>query len=132
MFLKLFICFMFIPVIELYFLIKIGTVIGSFNTILIIIVTGFFGAWLARMEGIQTTLKIKENLQKGIMPTQEVLDALIIFIAGIVLITPGFLTDLAGFLLLFPLTRNKFKIFMIKQINKMKLNDNIIDITNSK
>ena len=131
MFLKLFICFIFIPVIELYFLIKIGTVIGSFNTILIIIVTGFFGAWLARMEGIQTTLKIKENLQKGIMPTQELIDALIIFIAGIVLITPGFLTDLAGFLLLFPFTRNKLKNFMIKQINKMKL-DNTIDITNLK
>ena len=131
MFLKLFICFIFIPVIELYFLIKIGTVIGSFNTILIIIVTGFFWAWLARMEGIQTTLKIKENLQKGIMPTQELIDALIIFIAGIVLITPGFLTDLAGFLLLFPFTRNKLKNFMIKQINKMKL-DNTIDITNLK
>ena len=83
------------------------------------------------MEGIQTTLKIKENLQKGIMPTQELIDALIIFIAGIVLITPGFLTDLAGFLLLFPFTRNKLKNFMIKQINKMKL-DNTIDITNFK
>ncbi|MCP4020794.1 MAG: FxsA family protein [Desulfobacteraceae bacterium] len=122
---KLFLCFTVIPIIELYFLIKIGTVIGGFNTILLVILTGITGAWLAKMEGMNTMLRVRSSLQQGLMPAEELLDALIIFIAGIVLITPGLLTDIAGLLLLLPLTRNKFKRFLRKKFDEIQRKGNI-------
>ncbi len=125
---KLFLCFTLIPVIELYFLIKIGAIMGGFNTILLVITTGFVGAWLARMEGMTTMLKLRHNMQQEIMPAEELIDAVIIFVAGVVLLTPGLLTDLAGLLLLWPLTRKKFKTFLKRKFNKMTSN-NTIDIT---
>ena len=125
MLLKLFLAFTLIPVIELFFLIKIGTIIGSFNTILLVIFTGFFGAWLARIEGINTMLKVKSNLDQGIIPKEELVDALIIFCAGVVLITPGILTDCAGLLLLWPVTRKKFKEFLRKKFDQMNQQGNI-------
>ena len=112
MLLKLFLCFTLIPVFELYLLIKIGSVIGGFNTILLVILTGFTGAWLARMEGMNTMMKLRMNLQQGIMPAEELIDAAIIFAAGVVLLTPGLITDVFGLALLWPVTRNKFKQMM--------------------
>lgn len=128
MLLKLFLCFTLIPVIELYLLIKIGAVIGGFNAILIVIATGFFGAWLARMEGMQTMLRVRSNLNQGIMPADDLIDALIILIAGIILITPGFLTDIGGLLLLWPVTRKQFKTILTKKFNEMQ-SRGTIDIT---
>jgi len=122
---RLFLCFTLIPVIELYLLIKVGTVIGGFNTILIVILTGFVGAWLARMEGMNTMLKVRSNLQQGIMPAEDLMDAVIILIAGIVLITPGLMTDTFGLLLLWPVTRNKFKRFLRKKFDEIKAKGDI-------
>ncbi|MBU1194906.1 MAG: FxsA family protein [Proteobacteria bacterium] len=122
---KLFLCFTLIPVIELYLLIKTGIVIGGFNTILLVIFTGFAGAWLARMEGINTMMKLRTNLQNGLMPAEELLDAAIIFLAGAVLITPGLLTDCFGLLLLWPVTRNKFKQMLRKKFDEMIQQGNI-------
>ena len=129
MLLKLFLAFTIIPVVELYFLIKIGTVIGGLNTILLVILTGFAGAWLARMEGMHTMLKVRKSLDQGIMPAEELTDAVIIFCAGIVLITPGILTDFTGLLLLLPVTRKKFKQFLRKKFDQMS-NQGNINITN--
>ncbi len=128
MLLKLFLCFTLIPVIELYLLIKIGTLLGGFNTILLVMLTGFLGAWLARMEGMNTMMKLRTNLQQGLMPAEELIDAVIIFVAGVVLITPGLITDVFGLLLLWPLTRNKFKRMVRKKLDEMQLQGNI-DIT---
>jgi len=109
MFIKLFLAFTLIPVIEIYLLIKLGSIVGALNTIILVIVTGFTGAYLARMQGMQTMLRVRQNLQMGIKPTEELVDAVIIFVAGIVLLTPGFLTDATGLFLLFPATRYHFK-----------------------
>ncbi|MCK5310524.1 MAG: FxsA family protein [Desulfobacteraceae bacterium] len=125
MLMKLFLAFTLIPVIELYLLIKIGVVIGSLNTILLVIVTGFTGAWLARIEGMNTMLKVRRNLEQGIMPAEDLIDALIIFFAGVVLITPGILTDFAGLLLLWPVTRKKFKQLLRKKFDSMNQQGNI-------
>ena len=125
MLLKLFLCFTLIPVIELYLLIKVGTVIGGFNTILLVILTGFLGAWLARIEGMNTMMKLKMNINQGLMPAEELIDAVIIFVAGVVLITPGLITDVFGLLLLWPVTRNKFKQFLRKKFDEMQLQGNI-------
>jgi UPF0716 protein FxsA len=125
MLLKLFLCFTLIPVIELYLLIKVGTVIGGFNTILLVIITGFLGAWLARLEGMNTMMKLRMNLQQGLMPAEELIDAVIIFFAGVVLITPGLMTDAFGLLLLWPVTRNKFKQMLRRKFDEMQLNGTI-------
>ena len=128
MLLKLFLCFTLIPVVELYLLIHLGGIIGGFNTVLLVITTGFVGAWLARMEGLNTMIKVRQNLNQGLMPAEDLLDALIILIAGLVLITPGLLTDTAGLLLLWPQTRNMFKRFLRKKFDEM-MADGSINIT---
>ncbi|MEH0020802.1 MAG: FxsA family protein [Desulfobacter sp.] len=122
---RLFLCFTLIPVIELYLLIKLGTVIGGFNTVLLVILTGFAGAWLARMEGMNTMFKVRQSLNQGLMPAEELIDALIILIAGLVLITPGLLTDVAGLMLLWPVTRNRFKRFLRKKFDEMNARGDI-------
>lgn len=125
MLLKLFLCFTLIPMVELYLLIKVGTVIGGFNTILLVILSGFAGAWLARMEGMNTMFKVRQALNEGIMPAEELIDALIILIAGLVLITPGLLTDTFGLLLLWPVTRKKFKQFLRRKFDEMQARGDI-------
>ena len=122
---RLFLCFTLIPVAELYILIHLGGIIGGLNTIILVILTGFIGAYLARMEGLNTMLKVRQNLNQGVMPAEELLDAFIILIAGLVLITPGLLTDTAGLLLLWPPTRNKIKRFLRKKFDEMAANGSI-------
>ena len=116
MLLKLFLAFTIIPIIEIYLLIEIGSMFGVLTAVTLVILTGFFGAFLARMQGLQTLYRIQESLREGRMPSGELLDALLIVIAGLVLLTPGFLTDSAGFLLLIPVTRNSIKYWLQRQI----------------
>lgn len=118
MFFKLFLAFALIPVAEIYVIIKVGNMLGAMNTVVLIILTAFLGATLARIQGLQTMMKVRQNLQQGIMPAQEMMDALLIFIAGLVLLTPGFITDIAGLLLLFPPTRYHFKTYLLKKLNQ--------------
>ena len=122
---RLFLCFTLIPVAELYILIHLGGIIGGLNTVILVILTGFIGAYLARMEGLNTMIKVRQNLNQGLMPAEELLDAFIILIAGLVLITPGLLTDTTGLLLLWPPTRNKFKRFLRKKFDEMAANGSI-------
>lgn len=105
MFGRLFLLFTLIPIIELYTLVQVGGVIGAFPTILVVIFTGAAGAWLARMEGFNTMLRVRESLNQGRMPADEMVEGLMILVAGIVLLTPGFITDFMGLILLFPPTR---------------------------
>ena len=118
MFFKLFLAFTLIPFIEIYLLIKIGAQIGAFNTILIVILTGLVGASLARLQGIRTMTKVRESLNRGELPAEEMLDAMLIFVAGIVLLTPGFLTDIAGLAILVPNVRDWFKRWLRKKFDE--------------
>ncbi len=117
-FLKLVLAFTMIPAAEIYVLIKIGGFIGALNTVLVIIITGVLGAYLARLQGMHTLYKIQANLRQGIIPTEELLDALIILSAGITLLTPGFLTDIAGLMLLVPFTRFYVKLWLKKKLDR--------------
>ena len=117
MFLKLFLAFTLVPFIEIYLLIKIGGQVGAFNTILIVILTGLLGASLARLEGIKTMTKVRESLNRGELPAEEMLDAMLIFVAGVVLLTPGFITDLTGLALLVPQARFWFKRWLRKKFD---------------
>ena len=105
MLLKLFLAFTLIPLVEIYLLIKLGQNFGAITSILLVIFTGILGAYLAKMEGLRTLFRLQETLREGGMPGEELLDALLIALAGLVLITPGFITDAVGFLLLVPFTR---------------------------
>jgi UPF0716 protein FxsA len=115
---KLFLAFTLIPVTEIYLLITIGGYIGAMNTVLLVIMTGFAGAYLARLQGMQTMFRVRESLQRGMMPSGELLDALLIFIAGVVLLTPGFITDIAGILLLLPPVRTHLKQMAMKKLSQ--------------
>ena len=115
MLVKLFLAFTIIPILEIYLLIKLGTIMGALNTVIIVLLTGILGAALARFEGLNTLMRIKEGLNRGEMPAEGMLDALLILIAGIFLLTPGFLTDLAGLLILIPQFRTLLKRWLRKK-----------------
>ena len=128
MLLKLFLAFTIIPIIEIYLLIEIGSIFGALTAVILVILTGFLGAFLARMQGLQTLYRIQNSLREGRMPSGELLDALLIVIAGLVLLTPGFLTDSVGFLLLIPATRNSIKYWLRRQIELRYVSNSPEDI----
>jgi len=105
MFVRLLLLFTVVPLVELFLLLVIGRLIGALATIALVIVTGVLGAWLARSQGLRTWVRVRSELQSGRIPTEALLDGLLIFIAGAVLLTPGILTDLMGFALLTPAGR---------------------------
>jgi len=114
MFLKLLSLFIIIPFIELAILIKVGTLIGFWYTILIVIFTGVAGASLARAQGLKVYVRIQKELNSGRIPSDDMLDGMLILAGAIVLLTPGFITDLTGLLCLFPITRNLIKAYLKK------------------
>jgi len=102
MFSRLLFLFIFIPVAELYLLIMVGARIGFLPTIGLIVFTGILGASLARQQGLSTLAKIQSELKNGRPPTDKLIEGAMIVVGGIVLITPGILTDLFGFALMVP------------------------------
>lgn len=109
MFLRVLALFVLLPLVELALLIQVGRAIGVGWTLAIVVATGFLGATLARRQGLRAWLAIRAELQNGRMPAGALLDGLLILVGGIVLLTPGILTDLAGFALLLPGTRSLLK-----------------------
>ena len=110
MFLRLFLLFTLVPAIELYLIIKVGSVIGAFNTILLIIFTGVVGAYYARQQGFRVVSNIQWKMQQGTVPGDDLVNGAMLLVGGAFLITPGFITDFAGFSLIFPPTREAIKI----------------------
>jgi UPF0716 protein FxsA len=106
MFLRLLLLFTVVPLVELFLLVKLGTVIGIGPTILIVIATGVLGAWLARWQGLGVIRRITQDLNEGRLPADALIDGLLILIAGAVLLTPGLITDALGFVLLVPQSRS--------------------------
>jgi len=105
MFLRLLLLFTIVPLIELYLLITIGGVIGVVPTIAIVLGTGILGAWLARWQGLAVLRRVNEEMAAGRLPTDALIDGLLVLVAAAVLLTPGLLTDTAGFVLLVPASR---------------------------
>jgi UPF0716 protein FxsA len=97
--------FVGIPLAELALLIYIGNLIGVWSTILIVVTTGIVGALLAKQQGIATLSRIRGNVERGILPSDDLLQGVLILIGGLLLLTPGIITDLAGFAMLIPPTR---------------------------
>lgn len=111
--------FIVVPMIEIAVLVKIGTMIGFWPTLLLQIGSGVVGALLAKMEGLWIWRKIALELQSGRIPADELINAFLIFAAGIILVTPGLVTDFLAYLLLIPWTRNLFKKWLRKRFRKM-------------
>jgi UPF0716 protein FxsA len=109
MLIRLILLFTVIPLIELYLLIQVGRYLGSLQTIIIVLVTGIIGGLLARSQGLSVQRQIRVDLQRGIIPTDSLIDGCFILIAGAPLITPGMITDIFGFILMVPFFRDWLK-----------------------
>ncbi|MEO1084493.1 MAG: FxsA family protein [Acidobacteriota bacterium] len=102
MFFRLLLLFTLLPLLELWLLLNVGSRLGVPATVALVFGTGILGAWLARRQGLDTWKRLQTETSAGRLPTDAMVDGLLILIAGAVLLTPGILTDLAGFFLLTP------------------------------
>lgn len=97
--------FLVIPILEIYFLLKVGDIIGAFPTIILVVLTAVIGAGLLRQQGLSTLARLQQNMGQGKLPAQELIEGVLLAVGGALLMTPGFLTDTIGFLCLIPFTR---------------------------
>ncbi len=116
-----------IPLIEIYLLIKVGGVIGAFNTIFLIFFTAVTGVYFARLAGLNAIRSGFNQLIKNEIPVYEIISGAALAIAALLLIIPGFLTDLIGFLLIIPMTRKFFIKSLSHKFKKKVNNENIIE-----
>ena len=116
-----------IPLIEIYLMIKVGGVIGAFNTIFLIFFTAITGVYFARLAGLNAIRSGFNQLMKNEMPIYEIISVAALAFAALLLIIPGFLTDLVGFLLIIPVTRKFFIRSISSKFNRKKNEENIIE-----
>lgn len=102
---RLALLFVIVPILELVLLIELGQLVGVLPTVVLVLFTGITGAWLARAEGIRVFFQFQKELSSGRLPGQAMQDGIAVLVGGALLLTPGILTDITGFALLFPPTR---------------------------
>jgi len=105
----LFVLLLVMPIVEIYLLVQVGQVIGAWPTILMVIAMAALGAWLVKREGRRAWQALQTALSSGRMPGRELADGALVLIGGTLMIAPGFVTDVFGFLLVLPLTRPLFR-----------------------
>ena len=120
-----FLLFIGLPLLELYILIKIGSYLGAFLTVALIIFTALLGLLLARFEGLRTLHQIRQSLSQGIVPAEEMLDSVLIFAGGVLFVIPGVLTDVVALVLLIPFTRTIFKRWLRRRFDRMVATGNV-------
>ncbi len=98
----LFLIFLVVPLVEIFFLIKIGSIVGAGMTIFLVVFTAMLGAFLVRAQGFSTLSRVQMQLAQGQLPAMEMFEGLFLFVAGALLLTPGFFTDTIGFIFLTP------------------------------
>ena len=103
---------------EISVLLISGNLIGVWPTVAIILLTGIIGAYLAKKQGLETIRKAQEQMRYGQMPKDAILDGICVLVGGVFLLTPGFITDITGFLLLIPATNKFFKKLIKKGFRK--------------
>jgi UPF0716 protein FxsA len=112
-----FLLFLAIPLLEIYFLVLVGSWIGALPTVLIVILTAVAGAALARQQGFATLQRVQLMLANGEMPALELLEGVILLVGALLLLTPGFITDLAGFVCLIPASRRQLALWTMRHLN---------------
>ena len=118
---------LFVPLIEIYLFIQIGGQIGAFNTILIILLTAVIGIYFVRLQGLNTLKSGVTQLYKNKIPVYEMMSGAALAMAALLLIIPGFATDIIGFLLALPITRNLIFKYLGKKYKKKKFKDDLIE-----
>ncbi|MCE0555619.1 MULTISPECIES: FxsA family protein [unclassified Motilimonas] len=121
MFARLFLLFTATSLLEIFILVKVGGFLGAWPTVGLVVVTAFVGSALVRSQGIQTMFKVQARVNQGEMPGQQLIEGMMLVIAGVLLVTPGFVTDFCGLMLLQPGIRaklakaamNKFQLQMV-------------------
>ena len=110
----LFLVVLIIPFAEIYLLLQVGSIIGALPTIFLVVFTAALGAWLLRQQGFATFRRFQENLAQGMIPAYEMIEGPIILLGGLLLLTPGFITDILGFACLIPPLRKKIAQYVIE------------------
>ena len=109
MFFKLFLIFAIVPVIEIYLLIKVGSLIGGLPTVAVLLAFSCLGAYLVRSQGFKILVEIRRQLGQGRLPAAQMMDGALVLVGGMLLLTPGFFTDFLGIFFLIPFTRKLIK-----------------------
>ncbi len=115
---RLFLVFVLVPLADLALLIQAGRVLGLGVTVAVVVVTAALGAWLTRLEGLRILRTVRAELDAGRPPTAALVDGLLVLVAGAVLLTPGFLTDAAGFFLLLPAGRRVVRRAVVRHFQR--------------
>ena len=108
--------FLLVPLIEIYLLIKIGGVIGAFPTVVLVVLTAVIGAALARHQGLATLQRLQTTMARGEAPAIEMFEGVLLLVGALLLLTPGFLTDLLGFACLLPPTRRALAFWLLRRV----------------
>lgn len=111
----LLLAFLLIPVLEIYLLIKVGSIIGAVPTILIVVFTAVLGAYLLRMQGFATMTRLQTSVAQGQLPAATMVEGALLLLAGALLLTPGFFTDAVGFILLVPPLRRRLAEWLLRR-----------------
>ena len=127
MFFYLLLLFILIPVIEIALLIEVGSMIGTGNTIAVILLTAVIGAYMVKHEGLGVMYRLQQNMNQGTFPAEEMINGMMILVSGALLLTPGFFTDVIGFLMVIPVTRNLIK-RIARRIIEKKISSGDINI----
>jgi UPF0716 protein FxsA len=110
--------FIVMPIVELSVLLKVHDAVGLKHTLAIVVLTGFVGAFLAKAQGLMVMSQIQRDLAEGRMPAPRIMDGVMILVAGVLLITPGLITDAIGFLLLVPPTRAAIRLWLRNKLEE--------------
>ena len=115
MFLLVFLLIILVPVLELIVMFKVAGAFGWLETLSMLVLISVVGAWLVRRQGLSTLMRIQRELNEGAVPTKSVVDGLLLLVAGVLLLTPGFVTDVIGILLVLPPTRIALRTALIRR-----------------
>ena len=107
--------FVILPIVELFVIIQVGHAIGALNTIALLLVVGFVGAWLAKREGMAVWQRFRRQIEAGSVPGRELVDGVLILFAGALMLTPGFVTDILAVFLLLPPVRAIVRATLLKR-----------------
>lgn len=118
MFFKLFLMFTIIPFVEVTLLLQLSKYLGIGSTIFMVLFSGLLGAYFVRREGFTIWFRLQKELQEGRVPSDQIFNGLLLLIAGIVLVTPGLLTDALGYILIIPYTREIVKKIIVERVKK--------------
>lgn len=114
----LFVVFLVVPFVELFVILQVGHAIGALNTVALLILISMVGAWLVKREGISVLRRAQERMAEGAVPGRELVDGVLILLAGALLITPGFLSDVVGVLLLLPPVRAALRGMVTRRLRR--------------